>query len=414
MTDTPQMTDMNDAILAEGEKDRQFIGMTLALFLSYLAVALPLSILSIHNPRGGGLSNFLGGLGVGASFLSTIATRKTMGDVADRLGGKVCFTRGSVMYAGAGVLCMLAAVETLPVGARFAVLLAGRLLLGLGESMVNVSMVSWSVAMLGVARTGRVMSAIGLAMYAAFVLGSPIGYAVYNAWGFGALMALAALAPAAGFLLVQRAVPFRHGGSPRHASFGRIIAIIWPEGTALFLQGIGISVIGAFLSKTFLDRGWPLAGWGMSCFGVGFVLMRILIGHLPDRIGGKPVAIGSVAVESAGLYLLWLAPGPYAALAGSLVAGAGASMIYPSLGREVVLATPEALRGAALGCYAAFQDISYFVAGPIAGFLADRFGDQAPFLFSALSATAGLALLLAHPEGGPSDQGPRSWSGRLK
>ena len=414
MTEIPHTTERSDAVPGEREKDRQFLYMTLALFLSYLAVALPLSILSIHVTRGWGLSNFLGGLGVGASFLATIVTRKASGDLADRLGGKVCFIRGSVMYAGAGVLCMLAALEALPVGARFAVLLAGRLLLGLGESMVNVSMVSWSVAMLGAARSGRVMSAIGLAMYAAFVLGSPIGYAVYNTWGFGTLMALAALTPAAGFLLIRRALPFRHGGNPRQASFGRIVAIIWPEGTALFLQGIGISVIGAFLSKTFLDRGWPLAGWGLSCFGAGFVLIRILLGRLPDRIGGKPVAAGSIAVESAGLYLLWLAPGPYAALAGSLVAGAGASMMYPSLGREVILLSPEALRGAALGCYAAFQDLSYFLAGPVAGFLADRLGDQAPFLFSALSATAGLALLLTRPGGGSPDRARRSWSGRIK
>ena len=35
-------------------------------------------------------------------------------------------------------------------------------------------------------------------------------------------------------------------------------------------------------------------------FGGGFVLVRLLFGHLPDRIGGLPLAIGSPAVGAVG------------------------------------------------------------------------------------------------------------------
>lgn len=46
------------------------------------------------------------------------------------------------------------------------------------------------------------------------------------------------------------------------------------------------------------------------------MLVRILFGHLPDRIGGIPVALGSIAIEAAEQYLLWTVFSPAMALTG--------------------------------------------------------------------------------------------------
>jgi MFS family permease len=123
--------------------------------------------------------------------------------------------------------------------------------------------------------------------------------------------------------------------------------------------------------------------------------VRLVCGHLPDRIGGAPVAIVSLAVEACGQYLLWLAPGPLPALFGALLTGLGCSMVFPAMGTEVVKLVPPQLRGTAVGGFAAFQDLAYGGTGPLAGLLADRTGYALVFLIGGVAATLALCITIA-------------------
>ncbi len=147
------MTDPSDPTLAT----RRVVALTGILFLSYLAVAMSLPAVPVHVVQGLGLSNASGGLAVGIAFLSTILTRAQAGALTDRLGGKSCMRRGLVLYAAAGLICLLSAWPALTPAGDYAVLIAGRLLLGLGESLGLVGMISWAIGLAGHARSGRVM-----------------------------------------------------------------------------------------------------------------------------------------------------------------------------------------------------------------------------------------------------------------
>ncbi len=378
-------------VLSRDPVQGQLLRLTLILFVSYLCVALALPVVPVFVSDQLGMGNVAAGLGVGIGFLATIATRGQAGAIADRQGAKRAVARGLACYVAGMAISALAGWLVAAPGLAYAVLLAGRLALGLGESLVGVGITSWGIGLAGQARAGRVLAMVGAAMYGGFAVGGPLGLAMMGWFGFGGAMAVGALLPASGWLAIRGipAVPALAGARP---SLMRVVGRIWAHGSIVCLQGIGFALIGAFFTLMFLDRGWSHAGLGLTAFGGGFVLMRLLFGHLPDKVGGLPVAIGSLAIEAVGQALIWQAGGPALAIAGAFLSGLGCSMVFPAMGREVVKLVEPQLRGTALGGFAAFQDLAYGLTGPLAGFVADRAGYGGVFLIGAGAAVLGLGM----------------------
>ncbi|MGQ9372047.1 arabinose transporter [Azospirillum sp. ST 5-10] len=368
--------------------------LTAVLFVSYLCVAIPLPVVPVHVTGRLGLGNVWAGLAVGVAFLATIVTRGHAGSLSDRRGAKTAVRRGLVFYA-AGALVSLAA--GLPFDApvtAFVILLAGRLLLGLGESLVGVGVIAWGIGLLGPARSGKVLALVGAAIYGALAVGGPLGVALLERLGFAGAMAVSALLPCLGLLAIA---PMAGGAAHPDAERPPLLSVvgrIWPHGLVVCLQGIGFAAIGAFFVLHFLRQNWDHAGLGFTAFGSGFVLVRVLFGHLPDRLGGLPVATGSLAVEAVGQLLIWSAHDPVLALAGAFMTGLGCSMIFPAMGREVVQRIEPHLRGTALGGFSAFQDLAYGLTGPVAGLLADRAGYGSVFLVGGVAAALGFLIAL--------------------
>jgi len=364
------------------------------LFVAYLCVAIPLPIVPVFVTEQLGLGNVWAGLGVGIAFLATIVTRAHAGALSDRRGAKVAVTRGLVCYAAGALTCLLAGLLVHAALMAFFVLLAGRLLLGLGESLVGVGVIAWGVGLVGPARSARVLALIGAAIYGALAVGGPVGVAVFSRFGFAGAMAISAVLPCLALLAVGPMARVSVHPDAERPPFWSVMGRIWLHGSIVGFQGIGFAAIGAFFVLYFLHQNWSHAGLGLTAFGCGFVLIRVLFGHLPDRIGGLPVAIGSLAVEAIGQALIWLAPNPMVALVGALLTGLGCSMIFPAMGREVVHLVAPHLRGTAMGGFTAFQDLAYGLTGPLAGLAADHAGYGSVFLIGAMAAMLGLCMAL--------------------
>jgi MFS family permease len=368
--------------------------LTAVLFVSYLCVAMPLPIVPVYVTERLGLGNAWAGLAVGSAFFSTILTRGYAGGLADRLGAKVALMRGLMLYvAGAAASWLAGFLVDAPLMA-FAALLIGRLVLGLGESLVGVGVVVWGVNLASPARSARVLALIGVAIYGALAIGGPIGLVLFERFGFAGATAISVVLPCLGLLAIWPMAGIAAQPDVERPSFWSVIGKIWWQGSIVGLQGIGFAAIGAFFVLYFLDQDWRYAGLGLTAFGGGFVLVRLLFGHLPDRIGALPVAIGSLAIEAIGQALIFSGPSPVFALVGAFFSGLGCSMIFPAMGREIVHLVAPQLRGTALGGFTAFQDLAYGLTGPLAGLLADRAGYGSVFLVGSVAAAAALLIAL--------------------
>lgn len=376
---------------AQDTLSRPAPGVIAALFIGYLSVGMPLPVIPLFLHDHLGFDSLTVGLVIGVQFVATVLTRGYAGRITDEQGGKRSALIGGAVLAIAGLLYLIAALPGFSPVVGIAIVVAGRLAAGFGESQFVTGCVSWSIASVGPERSGMSMSWTGIAMFAALAIGAPVGMALYQVYGLEAAMIACVAAP-----LVAAAIAFRERAwfSPGgvREPFYRVIGQIWREGLGLMLQGVGLAGLTAFASLYFAAEGWANAGWVMTAFGIGFIFVRVTFGSLPDRMGGYRVAICSLAVEAAGQVMLWLAPNPYVAFFGAFVTGLGCALVFPGFGVEALKRVSPANRGSAMGAFVAFLDIAYGVSGPLAGLVAGHFGYASVYLLGAIAAVIGILV----------------------
>ena len=361
--------------------------LSVAMAIGFLTVSMPLPALPLH-VSGMGFGTAVAGLAVGIQSLAT-ATRPGSGRMVDTRGAKTALLCGLVTCSGAGWL-YVASLAVPQASASLLVLVAGRLVLGVGESLLITGVLGWSLARAGPKRAGRAMTWNGMAQYGALALGAPAGFWLYKAYGFAPDAASTALLPLLALALVAPLEPVAPSGHVR-MPLRSVIRCVWGPGVSLMLGGVGFAAISTFASLDFVARGWSGAGYTLFAYGACFVGVRTVASGLPDRLGGTRIAAASMALEAVGQTLLWSAPSPAAALVGAALTGAGCSLIFPSLGIEAFRRVPSEQRGITVGVFAAFQDLAIGSTGPILGTVAAESGTATVFLLGALAASAGAA-----------------------
>ncbi|HTJ25857.1 MAG TPA: MFS transporter [Candidatus Limnocylindria bacterium] len=365
----------------------------IVVFLGYLTVGMPLPVIPPHIHDALGFNAVVVGSVIGLQSFVTLVTRPFSGRIVDERGPKTALLAGGVLASLSG-LTYLASLALHDRGASLAVLFAGRAILGVAEGLIVTGGLAYGIATLGAPRSGAVMVWIGIAMYSAMGGGAPLGAALGDARGFGAVALTVTLIPLLGIALAATLRPVRRAqGAPM--PIGAVLRTVSPAGAGLALCSIGFGAITTFVVLAFNARHWGGASFAFTTFGIAFVLARLLFGHLPDKLGGAPVAIGALAVQIAGQLLLWLGAGPAYGLAGAALTGFGYSLAFPAFGVEAVKRIAPTSRGAALGIYVAFFDLGMGVTGPLSGMVASAFGYPAIYAFGALAALLSLAIACA-------------------
>ncbi|QXH45547.1 MFS transporter [Pseudomonas xanthosomatis] len=371
----------------------QVVSIVLFTFIGYLNIGIPLAVLPgyVHNQLG--FSAVIAGLVISVQYLATLLSRPTASRIIDNLGSKKAVMWGLAGCGLSGVFMLACHFLTPWPWLSLACLLVGRLVLGSAESLVGSGSISWGIGRVGADNTAKVISWNGIASYGALAIGAPLGVMMVKNLGLWSMGVSIILLGVLGLLLAwpKQAAPVVSG---KRLPFMQVLGKVFPHGSGLALGSIGFGTIATFITLYYASRDWPNAALTLSLFGASFICARLLFGNMINRLGGFRVAIVCLSVETLGLLMLWLAPDAGTALAGAALSGFGFSLVFPALGVEAVNQVSAANRGAAVGAYSLFIDLSLGITGPLVGAVAAGFGFASMFLFAASAAACGLVLSL--------------------
>ena len=370
----------------------KLLPVTLAVFIGFLALGMQMPVLPLHLHETLGMGTLIVGLVVGSQFIAALLSRSWAGNFADLRGAKRAVVAGLLVAASSGLVYLASLAFLAAPAASVWIVLLGRVLLALGESLIVTGAMGWSIGLVGPQNAGRVMVWTGIAIFGAYALGAPVGVAVNARWGFAGiavatvLLALLALAAVSG---VRAVAPT----ATRRTPFYKVLGAVWEPGLGLALSSVGFGLVTAFIALLFAARDWGDSSLAFTAFGVAFIGARLGFGHLPDRIGGARVALVSVAIEAVGQLLIWGADTAPAAYLGAALTGFGYSLAFPAFGVEAVRRAPPQTRSLAMGAYVAFLDIALGITSPAAGAWAGAWGIGSVYLAGAVA--VGLSLVVA-------------------
>lgn len=379
----------------------RLVPVTMIVFLGFLAISVVLPVIPLLVRQNWAFSATKAGWAIGLQSLATVATRQYAGTLSDRRGPRSAVLLGLPLCVFAGLANLWAAVAC-DHSSALAILMTGRVLLGIGESLFLTGAMSWGIARIGAAQSGRVIAWQGLGMFGAVMLGAPVGLALYRSSGFAAVAALATAAPLVA-VVIALSLPTVHPPGGVRLPFRRVAQAIARFGAVLTLATVPYATLLTFLGLHYAALGWSGEAWALSAFSGGYVLVRLLFADLPARYGGRRVALLSLLVAGAGQGLIVLAFDPAIVAIGALLAGFGFSMVYPALGVELLQRLPPANRGAVIGGFSAFFDIALGASAPLLGLLADHAGYGSVFAAAGVSLAGAITLLATAPRAVAAD-----------
>ena len=381
----PAASEDNMALIA------RLLPLDIAVFLVYLTVGAPLPVIPLFVNDRLGFDPIIVGIVIGAQAAATLLARPLAGGVSDKRGTRAAVMIGALISVLAGVFYFVGTLlESSPVASLVAII-AGRMALGLGDSLFLTGAMAWGVQLGGPNNAGKGLMSVGIALYAAMAIGAPLGIAIFNSGGFAMLALMVAATPLIACVIAQR-LPAQPVVPGIRIPLREVFGLIWRPGAGVALSGVGFAVIAAFVTLYYQSHGWNGAAYGLTAFGVAFIVARLFFGGYPDRFGGARVALACLGIEVVGQLLLWFAASPAIALLGAALTGFGYSLAFPALCLEAVRRVPPQSRGSAIGAYVVCLDFSLASAGPIAGLMVAPLGYSAIYLMGA--GCAALAAML--------------------
>ncbi len=391
-------------------------GVATVVFLGGIGGGLVFPILPILGLKFG-LSAVLIGFILAANRISRLLVNPLSGALVDRIGGKIPLTTGLLVESGA-TICYSAGLFF---GNPAAWFLIGRIIWGIGSSLLIVSSMAIALNLSNQGNRGRMTASVRMAFSLGLPTGLLVGGVIAGVWSDNAAFLTAAvltfLAAGISIVSVPHVHPARAGSSPGRLRRDRRrawkidrelidlvldlrVVTVWIYNFLIFLtmQGLLLTTLVLFVKYRkldFLGLGvQPLSGVLMAVMMIWSGGFTVLIGRMLDRIDFRTGMVApAVICLILGFGLLAFGHSLPAVLSGLIFMGAGmGGTNVPLLTLLGDMVRPD-LRGRAMGIYQIFGDCGGSL-GPIVGVAAStRFGFA--WTYSATAMLLFLSLPLA-------------------
>jgi MFS family permease len=157
---------MSDRVLSPplseqvGAKDNlaliaRLLPLDIAVFLVYLTIGAPLPVIPLFVHDRLGFDPLIVGIVIGAQAAATLLARPLAGGLSDRRGTRAAVIVGALISSLAGVFYFIATFLESSSAASLTAIIAGRLALGLGDSLFLTGAMAWGVQLGGPKNAGK-------------------------------------------------------------------------------------------------------------------------------------------------------------------------------------------------------------------------------------------------------------------
>lgn len=329
------------------------------------------------------------GLAFGAFAVTALICRPFAGRWSDRYGRRPPMLLGAVL-AGVG-MGLMPHVDSL------ALVVALRLLQGVGEAAFFVAGFAMLADLAPPARMGEALSFNSLGLYLGLAFGPPLGELLLDRGGFDVAWYGGAVLAAATVLLVLVLPEPRRSGE-EDGGHGKLIhrpAV--PLSLGFCSSLLAVSGFLGFTALHAEEIGMQDTSLALFLYGCVVVVGRVVFARLPDRLPSLPLAAASLVVTATGLLVIALWRDPAGLVVGTVVMALGVTFTTPAFFAAIFATARPSERGAAAGTASAFIDIGLGF-GPMALGLVAR-AQGIPWAFAVAAGVAvlgaGWTLLLA-------------------
>jgi MFS family permease len=331
------------------------------------------------------------GVGIGlASFTVTaLLLRQFSGRFGDRRGRHVGIRIGCVANT-CGMLGLLFAHSLVHV-------VALRLLGGIAEAFIFVGVATAVQDISPDDRRGEAASLFSLSLFVALAIGPLIGEQVLDRFGYHGVWVLAACAAGLG-VLFSWTIPDTRTHDTSDASSPPLVhrAAIRP-GAILGCAIWGLAAFNGYMPLYALKIGMKGASPVFLANAVVIMLFRSIGARIPDQFGPLRTARFALFFTPVGLAVMGLWASVPGLFTGAIIMAVGQALAFPALMSVAVNNAPPTERGAVMGTFTAFFDLSFGGGALALGVVAHAFGYNGAFLVASAIATLGLAMVLFAP-----------------
>jgi MFS family permease len=325
------------------------------------------------------------GLTVGAFALSAVVLRPFVGRISDKRGRRLLITAGGIGVGAA--IAAYALVDSL------SMLVALRVVTGIGEAFYYVGVASVISDISPANRRGEAFSYFSLALFGGLALGPVVGETLLDLSGFSAVWlaagACSLIAGGLGFL-----VPDTRPAGAADQGRGRLLhpAALLP-GTVLATNIWALATFSSFVPLYALRLGLDGSRFVFVLNSAIILLIRSFGARLPDKLGPRRSGRAALTCTMIGLVTLGVWASPAGLFVGTAIYSIGHALAFPALMTLALSNAPEEERGAVVGTFTAFFDLSFGVGAVSAGLIAGALGYRGAFIAAGVVALAGIVLL---------------------